>query len=145
MSTFDRAELSPKNPYYLPTHRYRELRHHCLQYPDWRSQYGYLVWPSSGSIKEFSDSSDISNPVEKAAIRREVFARRMRLIEEVVLQVDADIYPWLLRGVTEEVSYENLHLVGGLPMSRNSYYQRYHKFFWVLDQVMTAREEQGVY
>lgn len=145
MSTMDRAEISKKNPYYLPMHRYRELRHHCLQYPDWKSTYGYLLWPESASIKELFDKGCVVSSVEEAVLMRDLYLRRIQLVEDVVKKVDADIYPWLLRGVTEEVPYENLKLRYGLPMSRNAYYQRYHKFFWVLDQVMTAREEQGVY
>lgn len=30
------VELSEKNPYYISKHRYYELKHFCLQYPEWK-------------------------------------------------------------------------------------------------------------
>ena len=32
----ERAQLSTKNPCSIPKHRYYELKHFCLQYPDWK-------------------------------------------------------------------------------------------------------------
>ena len=32
----ERAQLSAKNPCRIPKHRYYELKHFCLQYPDWK-------------------------------------------------------------------------------------------------------------
>lgn len=32
----ERAQLSAKNPCHIPKHRYYELKHFCLQYPDWK-------------------------------------------------------------------------------------------------------------
>lgn len=32
----ERAQLSVKNPCHIPKHRYYELKHFCLQYPDWK-------------------------------------------------------------------------------------------------------------
>lgn len=32
----ERAELSRKNPYWIPRHRYYELKHFCLQFRDYQ-------------------------------------------------------------------------------------------------------------
>lgn len=42
MATVLRSELSPKNKYYIAKHRYYELKHFCLQYPEWKQTYTYL-------------------------------------------------------------------------------------------------------
>ena len=33
-----KPELSKRNPYKLDKHRYYELKHFCLQYPDWKKK-----------------------------------------------------------------------------------------------------------
>ena len=35
MSTQIRPEISQKNPYWIPKHRYYELKHFVMQYPAW--------------------------------------------------------------------------------------------------------------
>ena len=35
MSTQIRPETSQKNPYWIPKHRYYELKHFVMQYPAW--------------------------------------------------------------------------------------------------------------
>ena len=141
MSTMDRAKLSKKNSYRLPPHRYRELRHHCLQYSDWRELYRYLILPESHSIVKLSGEGYITSPVEDVVLLREMYLERVELIEEVVRLTDADIFDLLLIGVTREVPYEYL-AARGLFMSRSAYYARYHKFFWLLDREITSREMQ---
>ena len=42
MATVLRSELSPKNKYYIDKHRYYELKHFCLQYPEWKQTCTYL-------------------------------------------------------------------------------------------------------
>ena len=37
----ERAQLSVKNPCHIPKHRYYELKHFCLQYPDWKKGTGF--------------------------------------------------------------------------------------------------------
>ena len=39
MATVLRPELSSKNKYYIDKHRYYELKHFCLQYPEWKKSY----------------------------------------------------------------------------------------------------------
>lgn len=39
MSTVIRAELSHKSKYHIDKHRYYELKHFCLQYPNWKKSY----------------------------------------------------------------------------------------------------------
>ena len=43
MGTNIRPEISKKNQYWISKPRYYELRHFCLQYPNWRKAYSELV------------------------------------------------------------------------------------------------------
>ena len=36
MGTTIRAQISEKNKYYIDKHRHYELKHFCLQYPNWK-------------------------------------------------------------------------------------------------------------
>ena len=36
------VELSERNPYYISKHRYYELKHFCLQYPEWEEAMALL-------------------------------------------------------------------------------------------------------
>lgn len=36
------VELSERNPYYISKHRYYELKHFCLQYPEWEEAMAIL-------------------------------------------------------------------------------------------------------
>ena len=51
-----RSEISKKNPYWIPKHRYFELKHFCLQYPDWKIEYAALLGVDSLSSLNFSKS-----------------------------------------------------------------------------------------
>ena len=46
MATVLRSELSSKNKYYIDKHRCYELKHFCLQYPEWERAYAYLDDPT---------------------------------------------------------------------------------------------------
>ena len=55
--SYARSEISKKNPYWIPKHRYFELKHFCLQYPDWKNEYAALLGVDSLSSLNFSKSS----------------------------------------------------------------------------------------
>ena len=42
MATVIRAELSKNNKYWISKHRYYELKHFCLQYPEWQKEYSNI-------------------------------------------------------------------------------------------------------
>lgn len=123
-----RSEISVKSPFYISKHRYLELKHFCLQYPEWKRELKLLKW--YGSVGD-GRGSDVSKPVEWAAQRREMYLKRCEMVEQAAIKSDPDIFEWILRGVTEGVGYGALNV----PCSKDYYYERYRKFFWVLDKV----------
>lgn len=130
----ERAELSKKNPYHISGHRYYELKHFCMQYPEWKQALVMLdAWkakPEELRTYTIKGNRD-SNPTEQTAIARAFFSKRIDLIERCLREITPAIAPYVLKGVTESVSYDILR-IHGCPCCRESYYQEYRKFFWVL-------------
>ena len=54
MGTSIRPEVSSKKEYWLSRHRYYELKHFCLQYPEWKRNYRALdgFAPHSPGLRE---------------------------------------------------------------------------------------------
>lgn len=135
MNNQQRAELSKKNPYWIPRDKYYELLYFSRQYwTMWQEKKELLRTYPSISYDEHYAGTDISNPVEKAVVRVSHLTDMMKLIEDTVKEVDPDIYKWLLNGVTTDKSYEYLSQKMGLPMSRSAYYERYRKYFFLLSK-----------
>lgn len=128
-------ELSPKSPYWIPRHRYYELKHFCLQYPTWRKAYEHLNALSARPYDiEAIEKSGVSDPTAKIATSKAYFSARTRMIIETAEETDADLARFLLHAVTEELSYDILEARYEIPCSRAKYYELYRKFFWLLDK-----------
>ena len=132
MENQQRSQLSMKNKYWIPRYRYLELKNFCLQYKDWK-----LALKEISIIKsEFAKVSSglLGDPTELIAIKRLKYEHNIELIEETALLADPCITKWIIKGVTENYSYEFLHYKLDLPAGRDLYYDRYRRFFWLLDQ-----------
>lgn len=135
MSTDIRPEVSKKNKYWISKHRYYELRHFCLQYPDWKNFYSRLeneVGPKSVSTDNFAKGSNIDDPTARFAIMRNECFRKMEMVEKSAISADEELAPYILKAVTEGVSFSYLQTVMEIPCSRDMFYDRYRKFFWLL-------------
>lgn len=135
MATVVRAEISGKNRYWIDKHRHYELKHFCLQYPSWKKAYAaYNDSLSSSQITGLPSSNSVSDPTGKIATLKRYYAERIELIERVAMETDEYLYPYILKAVTEELSYPYLKGVLNIPCGRDMYYNRYRKFFWLLSQ-----------
>lgn len=134
MSTLIRPELSPDNKYYISRHRFYELKHFCLQYPEWKTEYlsaDSLVRDAGHEIH----GTDISDPVFRAVERRERYRKTMEMVEQTAIAADGDIYQWLLKAVCYGTSYTELRTKYDMPCGKDLFYDRYRRFFWLLDRV----------
>lgn len=137
MSTLLRPEISEKNKYYIPRHRYYELKHFCLQYPSWKKAYLSLLSksiPSSSLIKS-SDDNTVSDPTAKCASEMAFYSERMDMIEKVAQETDLSMWEHILIGVTEGLSYDAVKARLNTPCCKDVYYDLYRKFFWLLSEV----------
>lgn len=133
MSTLIRPEISRSNKYWINKHRHYELKHFCLQYPEWKKAYRSFPGLASSVSERLSDSVSHSDPTARHAMRRADYIERMRLIERIAGETDAALHAYILKAVTEGLSYTYLRTKLDIPCSRDMYYDRYRKFFWLLD------------
>lgn len=138
MGTKLRAELSEKNKYWIDKHRYYELKHFCLQYPLWKKAYSELeeMGFQSYTFSEIKTSCNIPTSLtEKYAIAKQYLSERINMIENVAKESDEQLWNYILKGVTEELSYTYLKTVKNIPCGKDMYYDRYRRFFWLLSKV----------
>jgi hypothetical protein len=135
VATKIRPMISEKNKYWIDKHRHYELKHFCLQYPTWKKAYaecGEGVFPSSAA--ERMPSSNLpGDPTGQRATRRAYYKERIKMIEDAAREADRYLYDYILKAVTEELSYTYLKAKMRIPCGRDMYYDRYRKFFWLLD------------
>lgn len=133
MSTVIRPVISSKNQYYISKHRYYELKHFCMQYGEWKDLYKKLnAEPRTGSLDGMPRKTDISNPTEKVAIAKAEYSRNMKMIEDVAQEADSELGSYIFMAVTRGISYTTLQTKYDIPCCKDTFYDRYRRFFWLL-------------
>lgn len=135
--SYVKSELSQNNKYWIPRHRYFELKYFCLQYPEWKKKYIELL--DTYSLPRLNNNKPrlekrISDHTGEIAIKRLYYAERIKIVENIAIKVDESIYEYLLKGVTEDKSYTYLKTYCNIPCGKDYYYDRYRYFFWLLDK-----------
>lgn len=128
-------ELSKKNPYYVNVYRYKELVYFCRQYPVWEKALVslsnlYAKPVELGMLVQTSRDSD--SIVDRCAISMDMFKSKMKIVEEAAKETDSELWEYILKGVTQGLSYDKL---GYVPCCRDTYYDRYRKFFYYLNKI----------
>ena len=135
MATVIRAEISEKSKYWISKHRHYELKHFCLQYPTWKKEYAACrAGLLSAPIEKLPSTNIPGNPTERVALKRAYYQDRIDLIEKIAMEADRYLYKYILKAVTEELSYTYLRSKMDIPCGRDMYYDRYRKFFWLLSE-----------
>lgn len=136
MGTTIRPELSEKNKYWIEKHRYYELKHFCLQYPIWKKAYLALDGLSKrpADLVSIQTSNIISDPTAKCAEAKLYYSDRIKLIEDAAEQTCPELSNYILKAVTEEISYDHLKARLDIPCSKDTYYDLYRRFFWLLNK-----------
>lgn len=136
MATLIRPEISSKSKYWIDKHRHYELKHFCLQYPYWKKAYADYSNPSMPlSTIEYVPTSNLpGDPTAKRALLKARYSEKIDLIEKVAMEADKYLYDYILKAVTENLSYTYLKSRLEIPCSRDTYYDRYRRFFWLLSE-----------
>lgn len=127
MQLGSRHKLSKKNPYRLES-RFREyeLIYFCLQYPEWKKRLASLS--VRGTEDEWSD------PTGEEAVERAMLSTKIDMVEKAVRDAAGDLYIFLLKGITENLSYTNLKTYYNMPCSSDRYFRLRHKVYYLLSQ-----------
>lgn len=133
MSTSIRPELSLKNPYWIPRHRYYELKHFVMQYPEWNAAKNGLdfIHTPNYCMRVKKEPSD---PTMTCAELRQYYSDRIDMVDRASMGCGCPHY--VLRGILDELSYEKLLLKYPpfIRYTKEQYYSCYRKFFWLLNQ-----------
>ena len=125
-----RTTLSKKSDYYISKNRRMELKYFCLQYDEWK---GYLAWiDGRGGTDEWSD------PTGEEAVRRIIFARNVQVVDDAANVAGGDIASFLKVAVTKDLSYVELKTKYEIPCGKDYFYDRYHKFWFILSRKLHA-------
>ena len=137
MATVIRPELSIKNRYWIDKHRHYELKHFCLQYPSWKKAYVDLdsVGISLSTTEKMPSSNLPGDPTGKHAVAKAQLTERIEMVEKSAREVDDYLWQYILKAVTENLSYTYLKTKMNIPCGKDMYYDRYRKFFWLLSKV----------
>lgn len=135
MATKIRPIVSKKNKYWIDKHRYYELKHFCLQYPTWKRTYADFCNTNIplSTIENVPTSNLPGDPTAKRALMKAYYAERIKIVEEAAMETDRCLYEYILKAVTENLSYTYLKSKLEIPCGRDMYYDRYRRFFWILN------------
>ena len=135
MGTQITPELSENNKYYISKHRYYELLHFCRQYDEYQLEKTRLldtyVRPS---LKPSPYAVPNGDHTEKWAMKLADVDDKIQMIEECAIQADEELSSYILMAVSGGIGYDIINARYGVPCSRNTFYDRYRKFFWLLDK-----------
>lgn len=136
MATVIRAEVSMKNRYWIDKHRHYELKHFCLQYPMWKKAYKDFtdVGVPLSTIEHYPTSNLPGDPTAKRVIMKTNLEEKIDLIENAAKEADRYLYKYIIKGVTESLSYVQLKTRFNIPCGKDMYYDRYRRFFWLLSE-----------
>ena len=136
MATVIRPGISEKSKYYIDKHRYYELKHFCLQYKEWKKEYAKcndaIIF--AARVDRVPTDGVPSDITAKYAMQKVYYSDRIKMIEKAALEADSYLYQYILKAVTEGLSYPHLKTKMDIPCGRDMYYDRYRRFFWLLNE-----------
>ena len=59
---------------------------------------------------------------------------RIEMVEKIAKEADDYLWQYILKAVTENLSYTHLKTRFDIPCGKDMYYDRYRKFFWLLNK-----------
>ena len=106
--------------YSISKHRFYELKHFCLQYPEWKQQY----LKADGWTKELDEEHDTTS---RDGIRRADLAWKMMLVTDTC----HDICGKYEKAMFDYVAY---NIKPHLKWDQKDFWYYYQKFFWELSR-----------
>lgn len=114
----------------------------CLQYPGWKIAYADFenVSVPLSMIEYYPTSNLPGDPTAKRAMLKCYYSERIKMVEATAMEADGYLYQYIIKAVTEGLSYTYLKTKLGIPCGKDMYYDRYRRFFWLLNN----NREKGV-
>ena len=137
MGTNIRPRISERNPSYISKHRYYELKHFVMQYPEWKQEYRKLGSIAGGppTDTDYICRGGPGDPTARAAERRLYLAERIHMVDAAAEKAAGAYAEKLIQAITEELSYEKLNAREPIPFCKDIWYEKYRIFFWELSKL----------
>lgn len=130
-----KPELSiNRSKYWIPKHRYYELKHFCLQYPEWKKVYLDLDFKMEAKLLDRVSGGELSDPTARLGQIRAELWRAMDLVQRTAKEASNELGDYIFKAVTEDVSFVQLQTIYDIPCGKDMYYDAYRKFFWLLSE-----------
>lgn len=128
--------ISDKNKYWISRHRYYELLHFCRQYYDYKKErerlYETYIKPSILSVN--GDTNQNIDKVDDYTTKLATIDNKIDMVISICSKADPELRNYIFMSVVNGLSYETLKMRYNIPCSRSTFYDRYRKFFWLLDK-----------
>lgn len=122
--------------YGISANRYKELKAFCLQY----SEKKYKINRGIGSVASdgMPKGGTRKDKLESMAIRNVIYEQDCKMIEQAAIAASGEIYPYILRSVTQDLSYQFIEYddnLGRIPVGPNEFYGYRRLFYHYLDKL----------
>ena len=76
----------------------------------------------------------VNDPITPNIDERLFYADRIKMVEQIAREADEGLSCYILEGVTKGLSYDLLRVRTGVPCGKDTYYDLYRRFFWLLSK-----------
>lgn len=122
--------------YGISRHRYQELKAFCLQYDEKKSKISRSL--SAVNYDGMPHAEGSGSGLEGQAIRNVILRKDIEMIEQAAIAANADLYPYIIKSVTNDLSYpfvEYDEALGRIPVGINEFYGYRRLFYHFLDKL----------
>ena len=125
------ATLSQRSEYYISRERTMELEHFCRQYKEWQKKLNDISFLKGAPDVVIYDTNT-GDPVGTIVELRDKYLRNVNMINTSAAESDSVLAPYILKAVTEGLSYDQMKARGFVPCNQKVFYQSRRKFFYIL-------------
>lgn len=123
--------------YYLPTNIFRSAVAFCLSYKDFQRMLREFTGMRSPTTDAMPRGSETSDPTYKNAIKEYRLREKIEIIEDSVRECSGDVlYPYMLRGITDEGCTWATQEAAKIPLERTAYFALRRKIYYTVAQKM---------
>lgn len=125
--------------YGISKNRYAELKAFCLQYEEKKSKINRGV--GAMNYDGMPNSNYKENSLETKAIRNVMYQEDCEMIEQAAIATSAEIYQYIIKSVTNDLSYRFIEYdekLGRIPVGKTEFYAMRRLFYYYLDNLKSG-------
>jgi hypothetical protein len=88
---------------------------------------------SLSKLERTASTNIPGDPTAKCAMKKAMYSEKIKMIEKAAVEADNELHMYILKAVTEGLSYTYLKSRLEMPCGKDMYYDRYRRFFWLLN------------